>query len=59
MLTLGKKKKSYPISLFNLNHLACWLKYFALEMQNPIDERTLGKLDIDDLLEGCLRNPNY
>ncbi|CEI91307.1 hypothetical protein RMCBS344292_05604 [Rhizopus microsporus] len=47
------KSKSYMLTL------ACWLKYFALEMQNPIDERTLGKLDIDDLLEGCLRNPNY
>ncbi|KAI8886640.1 Las1-domain-containing protein [Backusella circina FSU 941] len=35
--------------------LACWLKYFVQEADNQI----LENVTLDDILEGCLRRPNY
>lgn len=39
--------------------IACWLRHFVSEFESPAHKRTLTQVDMDDVLEGCLRNPNY
>ncbi|CAO3617577.1 unnamed protein product [Mucor hiemalis] len=39
--------------------LTCWLRHFVSEFKIPAHKRTLTQIDMDDVLEGCLRNPNY
>ncbi|KAG1055472.1 hypothetical protein G6F43_002572 [Rhizopus delemar] len=46
-------------SLSYMLTLTCWLKHIVSEFAKPAQERTLRNLDIDDVLEGCLKNPNY
>ncbi|KAG2235909.1 hypothetical protein INT48_008212 [Thamnidium elegans] len=39
--------------------LTCWLRHFVQEFNTKPHNRTLSHISIDDILEGCLRNPNY
>lgn len=39
--------------------LACWLRHFVNEFNDSPHNRTLSHIDMDDILEGCLRKPNY
>ncbi|CEP19122.1 hypothetical protein [Parasitella parasitica] len=36
-----------------------WLKHFTQEFETSYKKRTLSHISIDDILESCLRNPNY
>ncbi|KAG2190069.1 hypothetical protein INT46_005584 [Mucor plumbeus] len=39
--------------------ITCWLRHFVREFEASSKNRTLTQISIDDILEECLRNPNY
>ncbi|KAI9282365.1 Las1-like-domain-containing protein [Sporodiniella umbellata] len=39
--------------------LTCWMQFFVSELSEPASERTLANLYVDDILEKCLKNPNF
>ncbi|KAF1797830.1 Las1-like-domain-containing protein [Mucor lusitanicus] len=39
--------------------ITCWLRHFVQEFEGSSKNRTLTHISMDDILEGCLRKPNY
>jgi hypothetical protein len=60
LLTLGKKRKCFIFTQLKISCIACWLKHFVQELnENPSKNDQLIDVTLDDILEGCLKRPNY